>query len=125
MKIQESGENYLETILLLQKKCGTVRSVDIVAELKYSKSSVSRAVGILKKAGFITVDKDGVIGFTEEGRARVDRLYERHLVLTRFLESLGVDGETAEDDACRIEHFISDKVYEAIKNRLGEEVGHM
>ncbi|MDR3216695.1 MAG: metal-dependent transcriptional regulator [Clostridiaceae bacterium] len=120
MKIQESGENYLETILLLQKERGTVRSVDIVAELRYSKSSVSRAVGILKKAGFIAVDGAGVITFTDEGRARVERLYERHLVLTRFLEGLGVDRETAEEDACRIEHVISDKVYAVIRSKAGD-----
>ena len=116
MKIQESGENYLETIFILQKAGKDVRSVDIASEMGYSKPSVSRAVGILKTAGFITVGKGGSISFTQEGLARAKGVYERHSVIKSFLETtLGVDERTAERDACRIEHVISPETLDKIK----------
>ncbi len=116
--IYESGEMYLETILLLQKSKGTVRSVDIVNDLNYAKSSVSRGINILKAKGFIDVAEDGAIAFTETGRARAEEIYERHKILTAYLEKIGVSRKTAETDACRIEHVISKETFEIIKNKL-------
>ena len=101
MKLQESGENYLETILLLQRKKGAVRSVDIAAELSFSKPSISRAVGLLKSGGFVTVDDFGLISLTELGKERAEQVYARHLLLTRFLTRLGVPDDIADADACR------------------------
>lgn len=118
MKIRESGENYLETILQILHKKGSVRSIDIANRLNYSKSSVSRAVNILKKEGYITISKDGDIKFTEKGNEKANSTYNRHCLLTEFLIDLGVDNITAENDACRIEHVISDKTFEAIKNKF-------
>ena len=116
MKIQESGENYLETILLLEKKNGFVRSVDIANELEFSKPSVSRAMSILKAAGLITMDKTNQIFLTEEGRKKAESVYERHCLLSRFLEEiLGVSAENADADACRIEHVVSQESFEKIK----------
>ncbi len=115
MRLQESGEMYLETIFLLSKKNSAVRSIDICEEMGYSKPSVSRAVGILKKAEYITVDKSGYITLTETGRLVAEKTYERHKQLTSFFVSLGVDEETASEDACKIEHVISDAVFDAIK----------
>ena len=108
MKIQESGENYLETILMLEQKNGTVRSIDIANELEFSKPSVSRAMSILRTAGYITMDKNNLILLTEEGRRRAEAIYDRHCTLTRFLEALGISAENAAADACRIEHIISE-----------------
>ncbi|HQC54836.1 MAG TPA: metal-dependent transcriptional regulator [Clostridia bacterium] len=121
-RIKESGENYLETILILKKKLpsGVVRSVDIVEELGYSKSSVSRAVNLLKNNGYINIAKTGEITFTEKGRAHVTDLYERHQVLTEFLISLGVDADIAEEDACRVEHIISEESFNAIKREINK-----
>lgn len=116
MEIQESGEMYLETILLLKRKKSNIRSIDIVEELDYSKSSVSRAVNILKRNGFITIDNKGSIEFTDKGLQKAKTIYERHIVLSKYLIRLGVDKEIAEEDACRIEHVISDESFEAIKN---------
>lgn len=113
--LQESGEMYLETILRLKKKLGNVRSVDIVEELDYSKSSVSRAVNILKSEGYICIDKDGDIKFTKTGEEYSKAIYERHQVLTMFLTYLGVSDKVAEDDACRIEHVISNETLECIE----------
>ena len=119
MKIQESGENYLETILLLERKNGAVRSVDIANELEFSKPSVSRAMGILKSAGLIIMDKNNRITLTDEGRARAEAVYERHCLLVRFLrEVLGVGEENSDADACRIEHVISEETLERIKDFL-------
>lgn len=119
MKIQESGENYLETILLLEKKNGFVRSVDIANELEFSKPSVSRAMSILKVAGLITMDKTNQIFLTEEGRKKAESVYERHCLLSRFLEEiLGVSAENADADACRIEHIISEETFEKTKRFL-------
>ena len=118
MAIYESGEMYLETIHVLQKKSGKVRSVDISEHMGYSKPSVSRAVGLLKKAQYIEVDKDGYIRLTETGRAVAEKIYERHTVLTQMLMRLGVSEKTALEDACRLEHAISDESFEAIKKHI-------
>ncbi len=115
MQLQESGEMYLETILVLNKQHPPVRAIDISEHMGYSKPSVSRAVGLLKSGGFITVDKDGFIALTEDGQAVAEKIYERHTLLTQFLVRLGVDSETAAEDACKIEHAISDCSFEAIK----------
>ena len=120
MHIQESGEMYLETILLLSKKNDFVRSIDVGEYMGYSKPSVSRAIGILRKAEYITVDKNGHITLTDEGRAIAERIYERHTIFTRFLILLGVDPETASEDACKIEHTISDQSFDAIKSFVDE-----
>ncbi|MEG1519640.1 MAG: metal-dependent transcriptional regulator [Clostridia bacterium] len=115
MEIQESGENYLETILFIKEKKGHVHSVDIVEELNLAKSSVSRGVNVLKDRGFITMDSDGAISFTDIGRARAIELAERHHVLTDYFISLGVNEKIAEADACKIEHDLSRETFEAIK----------
>ena len=114
--IQESGENYLETILILQNKTGFVRSIDIANELEYTKPSISRAMGILKQNGYITVRESGQILLTEKGLQKANEVYERHTLIARYLvEALGVDEETAAQDACRIEHVISQKSFDQIK----------
>ena len=115
MQIQESGEMYLETILLLSKKSGAVRAIDVGEHMGYSKPSVSRALGLLKTGGYVTVDADGHLHLTDAGRLVAENIYEKHTLLTEFLISLGVDRETATDDACRLEHAISDVSFEAIK----------
>ncbi|MBP5416752.1 MAG: metal-dependent transcriptional regulator [Clostridiales bacterium] len=116
--LYESGEDYLETILILKKRNGNVRSIDIAREMDLSKPSVSRAVGILKNKGFIVVDEDGAIHLTEEGAKLAKKIYERHRVLTEALMYLGVDEKTAAEDACRIEHDISEKTFTKIKKHL-------
>lgn len=122
MKLLESGENYLETILMLTQRIGNVRSIDIASELSYSKPSVSRAVGILKQSGYIVVDNLGHIRLTELGRARACEIYERHVTITSFLtDKLGLSHEIAEADACRIEHIISEETFSAIKAALAQE----
>ena len=118
MHIQESGEMYLETILVLSKKRGVVRSIDIAEHLGYSKPSVSRAVVLLKNGGFITVANDGAIDLTEEGFEIANKIYERHTVISSLLMRIGVDEETAAEDACRVEHHISDATFEALKKYL-------
>lgn len=118
MSIHESGEMYLETIHVLLQKQGVVRSVDVSEHMGYSKPSVSRAVGLLKQGGYITVDKDGYINLTENGRQVAEKIYERHTILTRMLTSLGVDPQIAAEDACRLEHAISDASFEAIKKHF-------
>ncbi|MBQ2840235.1 MAG: metal-dependent transcriptional regulator [Oscillospiraceae bacterium] len=115
MHLQESGEMYLETILILSKNGGNVRSIDIVEHMGYSKPSVSRAVGLLKNGGYILVDGDGFITLTDIGREVATKIYERHMLITAFLIKLGVDPQTASDDACKIEHDISDESFKAIK----------
>ena len=115
MHIQESGEMYLETILVLTKKLNSVRSIDICEEMGYSKPSVSRAVGLLKSGGFITVDESGYITLTDEGRSLAEKIFDRHTILTKFLVQLGVDEEIASQDACKMEHAISDESLGAIK----------
>lgn len=120
MKSNESAEDYLETILLLSKKLPVVRSVDIANELGYKKSSVSVAMKKLRETDMITMTDAGYIYLTEQGQALADRVYERHLVFTEFLSSLGVSPEVAEADACRIEHIISEESFRAFKNFLKE-----
>ena len=115
MQIYESGEMYLETILLLSRKMQYVRSLDVATDLGFSKPSVSRAVGKLQKAELIVVDPKGYITLTEEGKKIAERMYERHTVISSFLEKLGVSAETASHDACKIEHHISEESFEAIK----------
>ena len=121
MPIYESGEDYLETILLLHEKTGFVRSVDIACELNYSKPSISRAVNILKESGYITVGAGGQIILTEEGRKKAESIYERHVNITRFLEDvLCVSHVNAEHDACKIEHIISEESDEKLKRFTAE-----
>lgn len=121
MNLHESGENYLETILLLQRQKGEVRSVDIANELDYSKPSVSRAVGILRESGYITVTDNGLIQFTEKGRKRAEGVYERHRTIGEFLKlALGLDPSVADMDACRIEHIISPETFERIKTYVAD-----
>lgn len=118
MGIHESGEMYLETIHVLYKKNGQVRSVDVSEHMGYSKPSVSRAVGLLKSGGYILVDKEGYITLTDSGLSVAEKIYERHTLLTNLLVRLGVRPEVAAEDACRLEHAISDDSFEAIKNHL-------
>lgn len=115
MHIQESGEMYLETIYILSEKTGAVRSIDVGEYMGYSKPSVSRAVGILKKGGYLLMDKDGYLTLTESGLAVAKKIYERHTLLTDFLIRLGVNEKTAVEDACKIEHDISDETFDALK----------
>ena len=115
MSVQESGEMYLEAILVLSQRKGFVRSVDVGEYLGYSKPSVSRAMGILREENYISVGKDGGLLLTEKGRTLAETIYERHTVLSKTLVSLGVSEETAAADACRMEHVISDETFQAIK----------
>ncbi len=115
MHLQESGEMYLETIYILSKKSRAVRSIDVCEYMGYSKPSVSRAVGILKKGGFLEMDNDGYLTLTEAGLEVASKMYERHTTLTDMLIHLGVNEETAAEDACKMEHDISDESFAAIK----------
>ncbi|MCQ2434767.1 MAG: metal-dependent transcriptional regulator [Oscillospiraceae bacterium] len=117
-RLYESGENYLETILILGTNGQPVRSIDIAREMEVSKPSVSRAVGILRDGGFIDVDADGYITLTDTGREVAERIYERHRVLTDWLMDIGVPQEIAAEDACKLEHDISAVSFEALKNHL-------
>ena len=122
MKIQESGENYLETILLLEMRNGTVRAVDIANELGYSKPSVTRAMGVLKKAGLVDQELYGTIQLTEAGRKRANEIYDRHVLIKEFLMTvLSLDARTAETDACRIEHIVSQTTFFCIRALLQEK----
>jgi len=118
MSIHESGEMYLETIHVLLQRNGAVRSVDVSEHMGYSKPSVSRAVGLLKKNGYITVDADGFITLTDTGEAVAQKIYERHTILSGLLVALGVDPTVAAEDACRMEHAISDESFDAIKRHV-------
>ena len=118
MQLQESGEMYLETIYILTEKSSNVRSIDVCEYMGFSKPSVSRAVGLLKSGGYITVDKDGYITLTDEGRKKATAIYERHEMLTAFLKAIGVPEELADSDACKIEHAISNETFEAMKAHL-------
>ena len=120
MDVHESGEMYLEAIWVLNQKTGFVRAVDISEYLGYSKPSVSRAMGILRKGEYIQVDKDGGITLTESGCQIAQKIYERHTLLTRLLVRLGVSEEVAAADACRLEHAVSDESFQAIK-RFAEQ----
>ena len=121
MSIQESGEMYIETIYVLAQSSDKVRSIDVCDKMGYSKPSVSRAIGILKRNGYITVDPSGYIKLTENGISVAEKIYERHTILTQFLEGLGVSHETASSDACKIEHTISDEAFDAIKKSVKNE----
>ncbi len=123
IKIQESGENYLETILMLQRQGVDVRSIDIAVELGYTKPSISRAMSILKANDFIVMDSKGYITLTEKGREVAERMYERHLFLSSCLEKIGVSEETAVKDACRIEHVISQESFEKLKEYVASTGG--
>ena len=121
MALQESGEMYIESIYILSQKKECVRAIDVSEHLGYSKPSVSRAMGILKNGGYIVVDKDGSIHLTDEGKNVAIAMYERHILLTEFLKSLGVDEQTASDDACKIEHVISNESFEAMKRFINSK----
>ena len=126
MHLRESGEMYLETILVLtREKNREVHSLDVAEYMNYSKPSVSRAVGLLKKGGYLEVSKDGALTLTEAGREIAEKIYERHTLLTGFFTMLGVDKEIAAEDACMIEHDISDESFEAIKNHVREHGGNL
>ena len=118
MSLHESAEMYLETIYSLSKVNSTVRSIDVAEALGYSRPSVSRAVGLLKNDGYLTMDKDGFLALTEKGIETAEKIYERHTILTAALIALGVDKETAAEDACKIEHDISDLSFDAIKKHM-------
>ncbi len=120
MALQESGEMYLETIYVLSQSHTNVRAVDIGEELGYSRPSVSRAMHLLKDEGLVKTDEYGFVKLTEAGKILAKRIYERHTVLSRLLINLGVDEKTATDDACRIEHYISDKSFDAIKAHMAK-----
>ncbi len=115
MALQESGEMYLETIYVLSQKMSCVRAIDVGDYMGYSKPSVSRAMGLLKDAGFITKDEEGCIKLTDTGKKHAKSIYERHTLLTGLFIGIGVDEQTASEDACRIEHYISDKTFKALK----------
>ena len=117
MELHESGQMYLEAIYVLSQKNEKIRSIDVGAYLGYSKPSVSRAIGILKSGDYIAVDTDGYISLLPKGKQIAEQLYERHTVLTSILMALGIDEETAVEDACRIEHVISDTSFAAMKER--------
>ena len=118
MALQESGEMYLETILLLSRQMPAVRSVDISEHMGYSKPSVSRAVGLLKSGNYIAIDEEGHITLTPTGQQIAEKILTRHTLLTRMLVNLGVSQEIATADACKMEHVISDETFEAIKNHV-------
>ncbi|WP_035766238.1 metal-dependent transcriptional regulator [Butyrivibrio sp. NC2002] len=119
--MHESGEDYIETIYLLKKKKGFVRSIDVASELNFSRPSVSRAVGILKEDGYLTVGKDGELELTELGLKKAKSVYEKHTNLTKFLMlTAKVNADVAENDACRIEHIISPETFKGIKKYLKE-----
>lgn len=118
MTLKESGEMYLETILILEKNNGNVRSIDIANYMEFSKPSISRAIKRLKNENYINVDVSGLITLTDEGRKIAENIYEKHLFFTEILVKLGVDRKQAEKDACKIEHYISDSSFKAIKNHV-------
>ena len=116
MRLQESGEMYLETILILSRMKNFVRSIDVCEYMGYSKPSISRAVSLLRNDGYVNMDERGYLLLTEKGLAVAEKVYERHQVLTRALKNMGVDEKIAEEDACRIEHVISDESFDTIKS---------
>ena len=120
MAIHESGEDYLEAILMIKKRSGNVRSIDVARELSFSKPSVSVAMKNLKTSNYITVDENGFINLTEAGQELADKIYERHTFLTNWLTSLGVDPEVAAEDACKMEHAISSESFSAIKKFVAD-----
>ena len=120
MALYESAEMYLETIYQLSRERGAVRSVDVAESMGYSKPSVSRAVGLLKKGGYLLMEKDGSLTLTEAGLETAHKIFERHTTLTSLLIRLGVDPETASEDACKMEHVISDETFEAMKRHINQ-----
>lgn len=118
MKIQESAENYLETIYILRKKMGSVRSIDVVNHLGFSKPSVSNAMKQFRENGYVTVDDGGFITLTDLGLEVAEKIYKRHEVLSKVLMSLGVSEDVAKEDACKIEHYLSDETFEAIEKHM-------
>jgi len=118
MHLQESGEMYLETIYVLSQNGKPVRSVDVGEHMGFSKPSVSRAVGLLREGGYVVMNTEGHLSLTDAGREAAEKIFQRHTVLTRLLVSLGVDEATAAEDACRMEHVISDSTYEAIRRYI-------
>ena len=120
MTLQESGEMYLETIYVLSQKYKDVRAIDVGEYMGYSKPSVSRAVGLLKSGGYLVADELGHLSLTEAGTEVAEKIYERHTLLTRYLRMLGVGAETAAEDACKLEHIISDESFNAIKNHVSD-----
>ena len=118
MKIQESAEDYLEAILAIREKKGTARSIDVAHHLNYSKPSVSRAMSLLRENGYVTMDKDGLLDLTDAGMAIASRIYERRRLLTEWLTALGVSPEVAAEDACRIEHDISEETFARLKAHI-------
>ena len=115
MSLKESGEMYLETIYILCKSKSSVRSIDVAEYMNFSRASVSRGIGLLKKQDFILMDREGYITLTDSGLKTAEKIYERHTVISKMLMAMGIDEKTATEDACRIEHVISDKTFEAIK----------
>ena len=118
MRMQESGEMYLETILILSREKNYVRSIDVCEYMGYSKPSISRAVSLLRNDGYVNMDDRGDLSLTDKGREIAEKIYERHQVLTKALTNLGVSQSAAEDDACRIEHVISDESFAAVKDHV-------
>ena len=123
MAMKESGEMYLETILVLSKRQHMVRAIDVGEEMGFSKPSVSRAIHLLKNRGLVAVEAGGAITLTDEGRAIAENIFERHTVLAEALRRIGVDDQTAADDACRVEHYISETTFLAIKEHLRKSGG--
>ena len=121
MHLQESGEMYLETILILSKEKTNVRSIDVCEYMSFSKPSVSRAIGLLKGGGYVSVDSDGYLSLTDSGLAIANRTLEKHKILTEFLVSLGVSEDIAQSDACKIEHHISDESFNAIRTQVEKQ----
>ena len=122
MSIHESGEMYLETILILSKRMEKVRSIDVVEHMGFSKPSVSRGMKLLREQKLITVDGAGAITLTDAGREIAEKIYERHTFLAKFIAKLGVDEQVAEEDACKMEHVISDETFDALKRHIAEGV---
>ena len=118
MAMQESGEMYLETILVLSKEHSYVRAVDVGEYMGFSKPSVSRAMRLLREAGYVQTDENGFLQLTESGKARAKKIYERHTVLSEYLKKIGVSDEVAVDDACKLEHYMSDETFEALRRQL-------
>ena len=115
MSLKESGEMYLETIYILCKSKSSVRSIDVAEYMNFSRASVSRGIGLLKKQDFILMDREGYITLTDSGLKTAEKIYERHIVISKMLMAMGIDEKTATEDACRIEHVISDKTFDAMK----------
>ena len=121
MRLQESGEMYLETIYVLSQQMNIVRSIDVVEHMGYSKPSVSRAVGLLKQGGYLIVEDNGNLLLTESGKAIGEKIFARHKLLTQLLTNMGVDQKTAAEDACKMEHAISDTTFDAIQKFLEQK----